>query len=131
MGLDSTFGFRQTNDDGSWTGVPLRLPQNPDGLVYGVMQDTGDAGFRGKVYADFVEAMTGVSLYAEAIPHDVVCQMAKELRTVYNAATDGCVHQNFALFECLYGLSEEDIRPLVELFESAAAIDGTELWGWW
>lgn len=39
----------------------------------------GDTSFRGKVYAELVEDVTGVSLFQEWIPPEVVRRMAAEL----------------------------------------------------
>ena len=117
MGLDSF--FRKSRDE---LGVELEcdLPKFDDpqpSLCGGMFSGHGfDGSFRGKVYAELVEDITGVSLYSEWIDNDIVKLMADKL----DAA---CQRQEY-----VYG--DSDLYDLARVFR-AFADAGYSLTGWW
>ena len=77
-------------------------------LVGGMFSSNGDGGsFRGKVYANLIEATTGVSLYQEEIDSDTVKDMRHNIR-----------------------LAISDLEELEKFFDICASYD-LELRNWW
>lgn len=99
----------------------------PDNKLCGGMFSGGGNSFRGKVYADWVDFCTGVSLYEEEIPADVVAEMYEDLSRLTNP-------DNFAEF-CnegfnTYGISFEEVQDLLKWFE-VVKNEGATVVGWW
>lgn len=88
-------------------------------LVGGILSGHGAGSFRGKVYADVIEEITGVSLYTEKIEPPVVKHMAAKLR----AAAPPNSHE-YSEFR------DGEWEDLVRMFEAYAARDYA-LAGWW
>lgn len=99
----------------------------PDNKLCGGMFSGGGNSFRGKVYADWVDFCTGVSLYEEEIPADVVAEMYEDLYRLTNP-------DNFAEF-CnegfnTYNISFEEVQDLLKWFE-VVKNEGATVVGWW
>lgn len=82
MGLDSYAVLPEPEDEEGYTIYPAA----PDDAFAGIhlcggmfSGGQGSSSFRGKVYADAIERATGVSLYQEYIPPDVVAKMADDM----------------------------------------------------
>jgi hypothetical protein len=86
----------------------------------GMFSGSGNSSFRGKVYNSLVEKITGVSLYQEEIPSNVVKEMADKLEEQpYNGN-----------WEHLFGINEDEYKDLVGMFVKHAEEDHY-LVGWW
>jgi hypothetical protein len=120
MGLD-TFAVVEKSD-GSMVRAPDELF---DGvlLICGVLAGSG-ASFRGKCYADVIEAATGVSLYTQHIPAAKVKEMAQNLSKVASVMPD-CTHEgrDYDCWRC-------DTAHLKRWFQIAADNDFC-VHGWW
>lgn len=96
--------------------------------------------FRGKVYADFIEALSGVSLYEESITGPRIKQILTglvEFKNMIDNTSPGYKRLAFAA-EKLKGVPqtylEENIGgldDLVTMFSAYAEIDGVELVSWY
>ena len=86
------------------------------GLCGGMFSGDGSGSFRGKVYDDIIEEITGVSLYQERIEPAVVAEMADKL-----AATS---------WNRKFGIGENEYDNLVAMFVHYAQV-GAALVGWW
>lgn len=90
------------------------------GLCGGIMSGHGDGSFRGKVYDQLIEHVTGVSLYTARIPSEKVKEMAQKLEaTEYDSN-----------WENEFGVGETEWGGLVQMFLAYANVDG-ELIAWW
>jgi hypothetical protein len=78
----------------------------------------GSSSFRGKVYAGYVQAVTGVSLYQEEIPNQIVKQMAELL-----AKPNGYIAFN-------HGVDTDEANALTLWFKVVADNNGIVV-GWW
>lgn len=121
MGLD-TYASYSENKNLNWKGIEL---------CGGILSGNGQGSFRGKVYADFIEAVTGESLYQESISNSVVKEMADKLATyvkVNNAKTHKkwCIEENVTTWE----ISWKDAKHLAQWFKVAAK-GGATVDGWW
>lgn len=76
MGLD-TYAARSPSRD--LTDEDLEAFEAAKPELCGGIESGGYESFRGKVYADLVENMTGVSLYQEWIPPETVQEMSEAL----------------------------------------------------
>jgi len=99
----------------------------PDNKLCGGMFSGGGNSFRGKVYADWVDFCTGVSLYEEEISSDVVAEMYEDMYRLTNP-------DNFAEF-CnegfnTYKISFEEVQDLLKWFE-VVKNEGATIVGWW
>jgi len=99
----------------------------PDNKLCGGMFSGGGNSFRGKVYADWVDFCTGVSLYEEEISSDVVAEMYEDMYRLTNP-------DNFAEF-CnegfnTYNISFEETQDLLEWFK-VVKDEGATIVGWW
>jgi hypothetical protein len=111
MGLDS---FWRSNDGSS----PVIEKDYP--VCGGIFSGNGNDSFRGKVYNSLVEDLTGVSLYQEEIPVDVVKDMARKLKeTSYNP-----------VIERDYDIGKDEYEGLVNMFVDHAE-SNHHLVGWW
>lgn len=135
LGLD-TYAKRQVAQaDGSRLEEPL-----PDllfdwitpALCGGIMSgstgiSTGcTASFRGKIYAGFIEAVTGQSLYQEVIPTEMVKQMHLDL-------SQWCATQSYANRHALleaHNISMEQAQALENWFNVVQTESGI-VCGWW
>jgi hypothetical protein len=89
----------------------------------------GGASFRGKVYADFVEWVTGESLYSERIEHDVVVEMAKDF-VKYEARGEKEFNRFCTETGNVWDLNYNETLDLAEWFVIAAD-NGAEIVGWY
>jgi hypothetical protein len=78
----------------------------------------GSSSFRGKVYAGYINAVTGVSLYQEEISNEIVKQMAEQL-----AKPNGYI--TFS-----HGLNSDEVKALTLWFKAVADNNGIVV-GWW
>lgn len=96
----------------------------PAVLAGGIFSGNGaDASFRGKVYSNFIETVTGVHLYQEEIPHDQVVRMAESLQN--------WIHNNPDLLQSQWEITEGEIRALAEWFAVVAGEPDSVVVGWW
>jgi hypothetical protein len=130
MGLDTYAAYGKdhhkfNNDPEASNLVPDEL--FPNNKLCGGMFSGGGNSFRGKVYANWVDFCTGVSLYEEEIPADVVAEMYEDMYRLTNP-------DNFAQF-CdegfnTYGNSFEEVQDLLKWFE-VVKDEGATIVGWW
>ena len=110
MGLDSF--WMQDNERASVSG-DFRV-------CGGMLSGHGNDSFRGKVYNDIVESLTGVSLYQEKIPNETVKQMSDTL---------DCHVWNRSIGE-QFDISEDSFNDLLLIFRLHSQA-GHDLVGWW
>jgi hypothetical protein len=111
MGLDN-FWVDQNNKQ-----APVKANLN---LCGGLLSDSGNSSFRGKVYDHLVSEVTGQTLYSDDIPNELVAQMAEKLSscTISSAQT---IDPNIVAQEL------EDLKLMFKLHAEA----GHKLVGWW
>ena len=110
MGLDSF--WMQDNERAS---VPGEFR-----ICGGMLSGHGNDSFRGKVYNDIIESLTGVSLYQEKIPNETVKQMSDKL---------DCHVWNRFIGE-QFDISEDSFNDLLLMFRLHSQA-GHDLVGWW
>lgn len=94
----------------------------PNNRLCGGMFSGGGNSFRGKVYADYVEWVTDVSLYEEIIDADLVKVMAEQLSAV--------TEDKFNEFDNEWGITYDEAKDLAKWF-SVVADEGGSIVGWW
>lgn len=135
MGLDTYAMRRVTKDDGSisteslpdllfdWISPPLG-----GGMMSGSNPNSKGctASFRGKIYSQFIEAITGQSLYQESIPTEVVKQMHIDL-------SQWCATESYAnrhdLLEA-HDMKMHEAHALENWFNVVQTENGV-VCGWW
>lgn len=122
MGLD-TYALdsrtRQPLPDSKFAHIPGVLC----GGIFSGSDGTGcAASFRGKVYSNFVETVTGQHLYQEEIPPATVRQIADSLQS--------WIERNPDLVRNQWEITESEIRALAEWFSTAAQSEAVVV-GWW
>jgi hypothetical protein len=124
MGLDSYW----LKDEETHT--PMELEFEPElNLISGIMSGSGSGSFRGKAYSDFIERISGISLYQETMPNSEVHKIANALED-----TDTDVMRQYFKDEWGFDESKEyydqHINDLTRMFR-AYADAGAILHGWW
>ena len=112
MGLDNFW----KKDQGETAKI-----EEAEGVCAGMFTDHGQTSFRGKLYADLVEQATGVSLYQEEIPSEVILKMADDLDTFDIQEYDG---------EPGFDIDDKEFQSLKKMFRLHADA-GHYLIGWW
>ena len=92
------------------------------GVCGGMLSDNGESSFRGKVYADLVQQATGVSLYDEQIPSEVVKKMADDLENYDLNSYENSGHG--------YPIDQLEFENLKKMFRLHADA-GHYLVSWW
>lgn len=95
----------------------------PENRLCGGMFSGGGNSFRGKVYADYVEWVTDVSLYEEIIHNDLVQVMADQLNAVTKEDFNNWDSNN-------WNITYEEAQDLAKWF-SVVASEGGSVVGWW
>jgi len=119
MGLD-TYAMR--GPDKELTEKDLEALEAADIQLCGGMLSGPADSFRGKVYDDLIERITGESLYQEWIPPETVKRM-------YEALVE-CDSKEAAEHRYLYSITERDIIDLRKFFKVCAERN-LGLVGWW
>lgn len=120
MGLDSFWHPPEDTDV-----IPPSF--NPElKLCGGMFSAHGQGSFRGKVYNDLIERVTGVSLYQEVIDNDTVRAMADKLASLPVASVPGSIYKQATSWDT----SPEEIKDLQRMFKGYADA-GYTLKGWW
>jgi len=103
----------------------------PAVLCGGMFSGFGSGGsFRGKVYATFIEEVTGISLYTEEIDRDFVALMATRLERYLAAYEHPQTDEPTDFVESEYQPEAAQLAGLVAWFR-AAADGGYSVLGWW
>jgi hypothetical protein len=123
MGLD-TYAVYGRDHNKYVKGGDNNIPDElfPDNRLCGGMFSGGGNSFRGKVYADYVEWVTDVSLYEEIIDADLVKVMAEQLSAV--------TEDKFNEFDNEWGITYDEAKDLAKWF-SVVADEGGSVVGWW
>lgn len=123
MGLD-TYAVYGRDHNKYVKGGDNNIPDElfPDNRLCGGMFSGGGNSFRGKVYADYVEWITNVSLYEELIDADLVKVMAEQLSAV--------TEDKFNEFDNEWGITYDEAKDLAKWF-SVVADEGGSVVGWW
>jgi len=117
MGLDTYSSRRDLN----WIGIDL---------CGGMLSANGAASFRGKVYADFIEAVTNESLYQETIPNATVKDMAKKL-ILYVQVNDAKSSKKWCKGQIIDWIPTwDEVKSLTKWFK-VVANGGAKVNGWW
>ena len=95
--------------------------EEAEGVCAGMFTDHGQTSFRGKLYADLVEQATGVSLYQEEIPSEVIMKMADDL-DAFDIREYDC--------EPGFDIDDKEFQSLKKMFRLHADA-GHYLIGWW
>jgi len=98
----------------------------PKNKLCGGMFSGGGNSFRGKVYADYVEWATSISLYEETIDSDMVKVMAEQL----NAVTEEDFNQWDSSKSNNWNITYDEAKDLAKWF-SVVASEGGSVVGWW
>ncbi|MBC8437151.1 hypothetical protein H8D85_02385 [bacterium] len=118
MGLDTYSSRRDLN----WIGIDLR-----HGFVH---EANGAASFRGKVYSDFIEAVTNESLYQETIPNATVKDIAKKL-ILYVQVNDAKSSKKWCKEQIIDRIPTwDEVKSLTKWFK-VVANGGAEVNGRW
>lgn len=121
MGLDS---YWRKPADKEHTQPPVFEPELR--LCGGMLSGHGAGSFRGKVYSDLVERVTGESLYQEVIDNATVCKMADALDKWEPVPEPASIYGR----QVQWAYTIEELRDLKRMFR-AYADAGYELGGWW
>lgn len=113
MGLDNY--FENTDPSAPPMGFEPRL-------CGGMFSEHGKTSFRGKVYSEFVEFVTGETLYQDCIDNATLKDMAIKLRNFYNEYPNSVVGD--------FSIKSDELLDLVRVFEYHG-LHGSELRGWW
>ena len=95
----------------------------PENRLCGGMFSGGGNSFRGKVYSDYVEWVTDVSLYEELIDADLVKVMADQLNAVTEEDFNKWYSNNWKI-------TYDEAKDLAKWF-SVVAEEGGSVVGWW
>jgi hypothetical protein len=115
MGLDSYFKIKKYETP-DWKELDIHL-------CGGMMSGHGsDGSFRGKVYSNMIEELTGHSLYQEEINRETIQEIAKRLNKISYESAKDFLAWNFSVQEW------EDLK---KLFNKAADTENCVLLGWW
>ena len=114
MGLDNFWVMPYDKSE------PPAVELNPP-LCGGILSGASSNSFRGKVYANLIKTVTGVSLYEEEIPNEEVKRMADKLEAF--DPCDGVIGER-RIF------APDEVRSLVKSFRYHADL-GCTLCGWW
>lgn len=107
----------------------IKMPQNlfaevPNVLCGGLFSGNGSgSSFRGKVYNDVIEDITGVSLYQERIPNETVKGMADALGLLLTTGVNNRQCKKL-------GLDVKQFEALAKWFRVVADNNGIVV-GWW
>ena len=137
MGLDSFWLEPEKNDKGEYDTMEVETDE-PIQLCGGMMSGSGCGSFRGKVYDDIVDGVTGESLYQEMINNETVRAMADALEaadydTYYGLdkpKTGEPLDNIQDVFAGSNQISREEFADLQRMFRLYADA-GANLHGWW
>ena len=116
MGLDSYFKVKKYED--------ITFSEDIN-LCGGMFSGNGyDGSFRGKVYAQLIEAASNISIYEEELNHNAVCEISAGLNN-FDFDTWNATGAN------TWEIPKQQFEDLKKLFSEAAAIEDTVLLGWW
>lgn len=107
----------------------IRMPQKffaevPNVLCGGLFSGNGAGpSFRGKIYNELIEELTGVSLYQEEIPNTVVKGMADSLGVLLVTGINSRQCKKI-------GIKEVEVESLAKWFRVVADNNGIVV-GWW
>jgi hypothetical protein len=117
---------RETENGG--IGVKHELYKHIKNLVGGMLSANGQGSFRGKCYDQFIEDITGESLYQEEIRNDNVIAMAEALEEFLSGHMKV---KDQDLINVDYGdMSFGEARDLAKWFR-VTADNGYSVVGWW
>ena len=119
MGLDSFWKLPKG------TRKPVFKPELI--LVGGLFSGHGKGSFRGKIYSDIIEAITGESLYQEEIPNTTIREMAEKLN---NFSPTEAFLKDHAAYKQTPSEHLEEYNNLRRMFNEYAK-RGASLHGWW
>jgi len=91
-------------------------------LCGGMLSATGQGSFRGKVYNDFIEDITGESLYQEEISETIVKEMANKLVKFAQLVTLSKIKR--------WDITIEEVQDLARWFQVTAE-GNAKVYGWW
>ncbi len=130
MGLD-TYAVTGIKDG----GYDVVSPDGFEGisLCGGMMSGQGDGSFRGKVYANVVEEITGVSLYQEYIDPATVAKMYEAFKKFLKMDCSKTTEQRYIDVMEELTMWELEVSDVVELtkFFKVCVDKGYGLHGWW
>jgi len=123
MGLDTYAGKRLGED---------KIELLPDSLFLKYYLVSGafsmdQSSFRGKIYNDYVEYVTGQSLYQQVIGVDIVVKMAENLTKF---ALSGFNSEPGFESRNIYGVDQVIAHELAAWFQTVAKNNGVVV-GWW
>lgn len=121
MGLDT---YAARSPEGDLTEEDAKAFDDVDVQLCGGIWSGDARSFRGKVYADAVERVTGVSLYQEWIPPETVRTMAEAFARCDPEAVAR------ALADEVHSPTVSEVRSLGTFFRVCAE-RGLGLTGWW
>jgi hypothetical protein len=110
--------------DNYWVTEELVIFDPELRLCGGLCSGNGFESFRGKVYNDLVEGVTGVSLYTsddELIPPETIKEMSKKL--------DNTSWKKAKKFDT-WSITKEEYQDLQRMFREYAKV-GASLDSWW
>jgi len=117
MGLDTYSSKENLN----WSGI---------NLCGGMLSGTGAGSFRGKIYAEFIEAVTNESLYQKSIPNEIVEKMANKL-AIYVKSNNSNTSKKWCKKEQInWPPTWDEVKSLAQWFKVAAK-GRAEVLGWW
>lgn len=125
MGLDNYAGVRDKDE------INL-MPEslfNSNKLCSGICSGCQNS-FRGKIYNDYVEYVTGQTLYCTVIPEQKVSEMADKLTKFVKTFIRDEENNAFEQTHAIYGVGLDEAEMLAEWFTVVAKNNGVVL-GWW
>ena len=102
----------------------------PDTHLCGGLLSGGFGSFRGKVYDDYVEKITGKSLYEDSIDTNSVREMGRKLRDHVQQLEHDLVSDDEEIHIGTFNITMKEAKDLATLFEFAASHE-MELIAWY
>lgn len=118
MGLDSFFKIKKYSTP-EWKKLNVKLC---GGLFSG---EGADYSFRGKVYNDLVQQVTGISLYSFEISNSDLIEMSNKLQETKYDIKWGAINKY------PYDITKQEYADIKKIFKIAAETENCVLVGWW
>lgn len=128
MGLD-VYAVRKSPDSSEYSHMENSLfSEIKYPLCGGIFSGNGNgASFRGKVYNDFIESISGVTLYQEMMGSDDIETIVNNLRLVLSKS----ILEGVETVDSKYGVvTVDEIYSLLKWFSVVSKNNGNVM-GWW
>lgn len=139
MGLDNFWKIPEEEDHPIFTGADFGIV---GGMLSGPtttdLRHTKCQSFRGKVYSDFIDELTGISLYSDLLNQEEVAFIAKALKNLRRTMDSKAPLEKLRYLETKFKNCDTgsltagllDLSSLEIMFQKYSEIDGVCLESW-